>query len=501
MSEPPTSFDPRYEILDKLHEGGMGAIYRARHRLLGAVRVVKVLRPELADSEELRERFVREARAATELDHPNIARLYDFSVDADGRFYMVMEHIRGVNLRELCQLGGVPPLSLALEIGRQGLIALAYLHRRHYVHRDISPENLMLTADADGRPLVKLIDLGIAKQLEGAARLTSTGTFLGKVHYASPEQFSATASLDARSDLYSFGILLYELLTAQRPIEGPDLSSLVSGHLFRAPTPFAESDPAGRVPGPLRDLVLGALEKDPAARPPDADAFRAGLERLARELPAAHSPALEQSFAALETQLSRRGRGFAAPAPERQPLAPESPRGASAADEPPLPETVVGGEVATRSGAFDRTSSVARPAPAGGALARARRPVVAAAAALGLVVAAAVILALWLRRPAGPERAPSAPPPTGVLWVDARPWAEVVEVRAADGAPLPLPVERSTPLWLELPAGPYQIRLRHPSQGAARTLEARVEAGAAPARLEAIFLDDGAQRFLAEALP
>ncbi|MBZ0090452.1 MAG: serine/threonine protein kinase, partial [Thermoanaerobaculia bacterium] len=214
MTEPLLDFDPRYEILDKIHEGGMGAIYRARHRLLGVVRVVKVLRPELAASDELRERFVREARAAIELEHPNIARLYDFSVDASGRSYMIMEHIRGVNLRELLRYGGgPPPLSLTLDIARQGLTALGYLHRRHYVHRDISPENLMLAADPDGRPLVKLIDLGIVKQLESDAGLTSTGIFLGKVHYASPEQFGQAAPLDARSDLYSFGVLLYELLT------------------------------------------------------------------------------------------------------------------------------------------------------------------------------------------------------------------------------------------------------------------------------------------------
>jgi len=260
----------KYEILGKLREGGMGAIYKVRHRLLEEVCVIKVMRPHLIGDEELRARFLREARLAIKLRHANIAQLYDFTVDEeDGTAFIVMEYISGKTLEDVLAHGGPPPLGLTLEIAQQSLRALGYLHRKGLIHRDISPDNLMVTEDAEGQPLVKLIDLGIAKILGiGGDGLTQTGTFLGKVRYASPEQFSADGSgtIDARGDLYSFGIVLYELLTGRFPIVGKDPSSLIAGHLFRPPLDFAESDPAGRIPAGLREAVCRALEKKPGDR-------------------------------------------------------------------------------------------------------------------------------------------------------------------------------------------------------------------------------------------
>jgi eukaryotic-like serine/threonine-protein kinase len=270
----------KYEILGKLREGGMGAVYKVRHRLLDEVRVVKVLNPRLDVTPELSDRFLREARFAIQLRHPNIAQLHDFSIAEDGSAFIVMEFIDGATLEDIVARTGPPPLGLGLEMARQSLKALGFLHRRGLIHRDISPDNLMLTRDAEGEPLVKLIDLGIAKVLKGGAgELTSTGMFLGKPRYASPEQFSAAglAGVDARADLYSFGVVLYELLTGVCPIQGRDPSSLMAGHLFRPPVDFAQSDPAGRLPADLRAILLRVLAKVPDER-------FASAEELARAL-------------------------------------------------------------------------------------------------------------------------------------------------------------------------------------------------------------------------
>ena len=276
--------DGKYEILGKLREGGMGAIYKVRHRLLDEVRVVKVIRSQADTVGEAADRFLREAKAANKLRHPNIAGLHDFAVADDGQAFIVMEYIDGWNLLEVLSGFGPPPIALTVEIARQSLKALGYLHRHKIAHRDVSPDNLMLTRDVDGHPLVKLIDLGIAKALEGQGGLTTTGVFLGKPRYGSPERFSG-AGWDERSDLYSFGVVLYELLTGRPPFAGNDPASLMAGHLFRPPLDFAETDPAGQVPPELRALVLHALAKKPDERIASAEAFAWELTMLQDRFP------------------------------------------------------------------------------------------------------------------------------------------------------------------------------------------------------------------------
>lgn len=284
MTLPLEHIEGKYEILQKIKEGGMGAIYKVRHRLLEEVRVVKVIRPQFAEDEDLQRRFTREAKTAIRLRHPNVAQLYDFAAGEGGTAYMVMEFIDGHTLQETLAVFGSPSLGLAVDLLQQALKALHYLHSQGYVHRDISPDNLMMTRDFDQRPMIKLIDLGIVKRLGAEVNLTTTGTFLGKVRYSSPEQFNAetgSAKVDARSDVYSFGLLTYELLTGRFPIPGENFSQLLAGHLMQPPLDFATSDPGGRIPDELRRVILRALEKKPEDRFASAREFADELDPFA----------------------------------------------------------------------------------------------------------------------------------------------------------------------------------------------------------------------------
>ena len=283
MPVPGTLIEGKYEILAKIREGGMGAIYKVRHRLLDEIRVIKVMRPQITDDEEMKKRFAQEAKTVTKLKHPNIGAVLDFAFDSDGTSYIVMEFIDGVTLADILKTAGPPDVPLALEITHQTLLALGYLHRRNVVHRDVAPDNVMLTRDEDGNPRVKVIDLGIAKALDKTVEMTSTGVFLGKVKYCSPEQLGGLnkgENLDGRSDVYSLGIVLYEMLTGQRPLRGETPRELFAAHLFTPPTPFAETDPQGRVPEPVRAAVLKALEKKREDRFTSAEDFDREVLRL-----------------------------------------------------------------------------------------------------------------------------------------------------------------------------------------------------------------------------
>lgn len=277
----------KYEILAKLKEGGMGAIYKVRHLLLDEVRVVKVLRPQFEGDLELKERFAREARSAIKLRHPNVVQIFDFSIDDSGAGLIVMEYIEGGDLGRLVQPGSLVSVPLVLEIARQSLKALGFLHQHGFVHRDVSPDNLMLSLDHDQRPLVKLIDLGIAKRHDTSEQLTVSGSFLGKFRYASPEHFGSRGpgGVDGRSDLYTFGLVFYELLTGRYPLAGEGTSQLIAAHLFKEPKVFEETDPEGRVPPVLQAMAMRSLAKAPEERFEDAAAWIAEIEQLQRSWP------------------------------------------------------------------------------------------------------------------------------------------------------------------------------------------------------------------------
>lgn len=273
--------EAKYEVLDKLGEGGMGAVYLARHKLLEEQRVIKTIKPHLGRDQDLQNRFLREAQVAAKLRHPHIATVHDFAFTEDATAYIVMAHIEGQNLREFQRGGGLLRVEEVIDIARQALDALGYLHSKSFVHRDISTDNLMLSRHGS-KPWVTLIDLGLAKSLETSSWNTKTGMVVGKVRYISPEQLNAGmdgVEVDARSDLYSFGVVLYELLTGEYPITGDDDVSLIAGHLYREPRPFDETDPRRRIPERMRSVVMKALSKKADERWTSAAELSEALER------------------------------------------------------------------------------------------------------------------------------------------------------------------------------------------------------------------------------
>lgn len=252
--------EAKYEILSKMGEGGMGSVYKVRHRVFQDVRVVKTAKYD-NNVPDVRTRFIGEAKRGYQFRHPNIASVIDFDVTTDGTAYIVMEFIDGLNLRQVLSVTGKPlDARQVIDIGVQTLGALRYLHERGVVHRDISPENLMLTRDADDKLLVKLIDLGIAKSIEASQNLTIAGKFIGKVLYAAPEQFGG--QVDKRSDLYSLGVVLYELLTASLPVRSSSHRAAIAAHLSGDLLSFDETDPRAHVPMDLRAVIMRSLQRD-----------------------------------------------------------------------------------------------------------------------------------------------------------------------------------------------------------------------------------------------
>jgi serine/threonine-protein kinase len=279
MSILPRELASRYEVLAMMGEGGMGAVYKVRHSELDRICVIKVMHLQLQNNPALRQRFLGEAKKGAQINHPNVAAVLDFFVGSNGTACLVMEYVDGKNLADVLDERPEPlGYKEAAEIAKQALAALACLHSMKLVHRDISPDNLMLTHDTAGNLLVKLIDLGIAKSLEETGGSDGTGFFVGKGAYAPPEQFGN--HVDARSDIYAMGVVLYKMLTKALPIVASDFAGFYAAHHKNTPPrPFSETDPKGLVPEGIRHVVLKAIEKKPENRFQSADEFRDALQR------------------------------------------------------------------------------------------------------------------------------------------------------------------------------------------------------------------------------
>ena len=276
--------DGKYEILDKIGEGGMGEVYRARHLHLDEVRIIKVTKPDSTGAPAQPRRFQEEARLATLVRHPNVAALYDFSRQPDGSFYMVWEFIDGVTLERWLESRGPLLPGLALDVARQVLAGLAEIHAQGIVHRDLSPDNIMLRETPGGRLQAKIIDLGIAKRVASESlQMTGTGLFLGKLKYCSPEQAGALPSgqsVDARTDLYSFGVVLYEMLAGKAPFESATPEGYIGKHLHTSAPPLDVGGLPKELGTGLAAAVAKALEKNRDRRFRDAADFAAALARL-----------------------------------------------------------------------------------------------------------------------------------------------------------------------------------------------------------------------------
>jgi len=263
----------RYVLEELIATGGMASVWRARDEVLARMVAVKVLRPELAADPGFAERFQREAVAAARLTHPNIISVFDAGED-EGVRYIVMEHFEGATLRDLLgRNGGMDPAQV-LELILPVLAALAFAHSAGLTHRDVKPANILV--GDDGR--VKVTDFGIAKAAFDTYDLTATGAVIGTARYLSPEQVH-DGEVDGRSDLYSLGVVLYEMLTGRPPFAGENDLATAMMRLSTAPLPPSAIRPG--IPAALETAVLRALARHPQDRFPSAEAMRAALERHA----------------------------------------------------------------------------------------------------------------------------------------------------------------------------------------------------------------------------
>jgi hypothetical protein len=259
-----------YRILEKLGEGGMGTVYKAVDTALDRMVAIKVLSSDLAGNSELVQRFKAEAKAQANLNHTNLATLYAFVIQ-DGRACMVMELVDGETFEQMILRGGALAVQDALPLFKQALLGIGYAHRAGIVHRDIKPSNLMVNRLG----IVKVMDFGIAKVM-GARGMTRTGVQMGTGWYMSPEQV-LNRPVDIRSDIYSLGVTLYQMITAHVPFDGPSDYQIMTDHVSTPPplpTSFAPNIPKG-----VENAVLKALDKNPDARFQTVEEFGAALER------------------------------------------------------------------------------------------------------------------------------------------------------------------------------------------------------------------------------
>jgi serine/threonine protein kinase len=448
--------DGKYEVHHLLGRGGMGAVYAGTHLQLERQVAVKILRADLVADANAAARFVREARAAARIEHPNAVSVYDFG-QLDGGAYLVMEYVDGISLRAVMREQGRLPLATVVDLIQQISAAVGAAHARGIIHRDIKPENVMVRTEPDGNLTVKVVDFGLAKLLSGdaATQLSNQSELIGTPKYMAPEQFS-DGVVDGRVDVYAIGIVLYELLAGRTPFEG-SFTEIIGKHLYTEPPPLSSFD-AG-VPEAVEGVVRRALAKSPGERTAEAT-------ELARELTsacwsdtgeAAHPTVNIASGAATSPQATDAFSGPSIdvahtapmPAPVTSPNANETRYAANRIEEETRvrPEDQLPTVHVPDRGAMPPYE--APPLATAPAALKSRVPLVAAATLSAIVVAGAA--AFWASRPG------DAPPPTVNVPAQPAPVAPQATppTPVAPRPPEPAPVERpGRPERSQAPADP-----------------------------------------------
>ncbi len=266
-----------YRVDKVLGEGGMGIVFEVTHLKLNKRFALKLLKRELARDPETRSRFLIEAQAAGQIHHPNVVEITDFTSLPDGGAYMVMDLLEGQALARMIKLGGAIPALRAVAILRDVAGALQAAHDAGIVHRDLKPDNVFIV-QSSGRELAKILDFGVAK-VAGSAKLTRTGMVFGTPHYMSPEQASGGV-IDARTDIYALGVIMYEMFTGRVPFEADTYMGVLTKHMFEAPIPPSQVPGPARELGALEDVTLKALAKRPEDRYQSMTELVADLDRI-----------------------------------------------------------------------------------------------------------------------------------------------------------------------------------------------------------------------------
>lgn len=264
----------RYELIEKVGEGGMGLVYKAKDQLLSRFVAVKILKPELTEDEEFINKFRKESLSSASLSHPNIVNIYDVGVE-DGIYYIVMEFVKGKTLKQVIKEKAPMSYFEVINISRQICQALEHAHSNNIVHRDVKPQNILITQDG----IVKVTDFGIAR-VSNSSTLTNTGSVLGSAYYISPEQ-ARGGYTDGKADIYSLGTVMYEMATGKVPFQGESPVVVALKHIQEEVVKPSEINPD--VPAALEDIILKALEKNSSSRYESAAAMIKDLDRAAAD--------------------------------------------------------------------------------------------------------------------------------------------------------------------------------------------------------------------------
>lgn len=494
----------KYEILERIGQGGFGLVYKGRDPFIKRLVAVKLC---TSSDETLRKRFVREAEIAGNLHHRYIVTVFEFGYDDAGPF-LIQEYLPGEDLDHKIQrrepLDQATRLGYLLQIAR----ALDYAHKKGVLHRDVKPGNVRVLED--GR--IKILDFGIAKLAGAETQLTRTGRVLGTAGYLSPEQLKGEV-VDGRSDVFSFGVLAYELLAYEHPFPGTTISELLDRVVHSDPRPLPVILPD--CPAEIGLMVARCLEKDPGRRYAGFPEITEVLSGVLTDLDASdgsprRKPTPEETLAGPGADelrpVGRDVRGDPTTSDDLEATQLVEPLPAATPREPPAswsPAAASGTEEGSESPDRDRAPGQARDDRPGGGDSLAGRLIFGAIVTFLIVAGVAAIWWIAGSTQTGPDTGDSPAATAGAggeasIVVDAVPWGRLMEVADAEGRAIPLPPETTTPLTLHLPPGEYTFTLVHPEADEPATCTVLVDRGAAGrCRVELVRID--AMDYLREA--